>query len=117
MKKSFLMLAALGLSTLAFAQKEEIKTAQKALKSGDAATAISALEGASGTVSATDPKTALTYYRTLADAYYAKAKADDQGDFDAAVAAYNKLDETDKASGKPKLTEVIAEKMAMISVD
>ncbi|MEY3039851.1 MAG: hypothetical protein RLZZ593_993 [Bacteroidota bacterium] len=117
MKKSFLMLAALGVSTLAFAQKEEIKTAQKALKAGDAATAISTLEGASSTVASTDPKTALTFYQTLADAYYAKAKSDEQGDFDAAIEAYNKLAETDKASGKPKLTEAIAEKMAMISVD
>ena len=46
MKTKMLLLLALSISMIGFAQKDEIKAATKAMKSGDAAAAKAALEGA-----------------------------------------------------------------------
>ena len=48
MKTRFLIMMAMVFSVVGFAQKNEIKAAEKALKAGDAAGAKTALEAASG---------------------------------------------------------------------
>ena len=46
MKTRLLILTAIGVSAMGFAQKDEMKTAEKALKDGDAAAAKAALTSA-----------------------------------------------------------------------
>ena len=69
MKNRLLLVAALSFTMIGFAQKNEIKAAEKALKSGDAATAQTALEAASGTIAAADEKTQAQYYFTRGKIY------------------------------------------------
>src|SRR6056300_1038465 len=74
MKKTILLLAAIGMSTASFAQKDEIKAANKALKSGDAAAVLSALEGAASTIDAADAKYVNQYYFLQGEAMLFKRK-------------------------------------------
>lgn len=96
------ILAAIAFSVGAHAQKNEIKAADKALKGGNSAEAVSVLEGAQGTLGAADDRVKAQYYFTLGSAYADQAKKGDGGAFDKAVAAYQKTIEIEKASGKSK---------------
>ena len=62
MKTKILILAAMSFSVIGFAQKNEIKAAEKALKGGDAAGAKSSLEAAAGVISAADEKVQAQYH-------------------------------------------------------
>ena len=62
MKTKFLILTAMCFSMLGFAQKNEIKAADKAVKSGDFAAAKAALGGAAGSIDAADAKLQAQYY-------------------------------------------------------
>ena len=68
MKNQLLLLSALFLSLTVFAQKDQIKTAEKALKSGDFAAAMAAVNEAEGLIAGVDQKTTAKYY-------YIRAKA------------------------------------------
>ncbi len=68
MKNQVLLLSALFLSLTVFAQKDQIKTAEKAIKSGDFAAAMAAVNEAEGLISGADQKTTAKYY-------YLRAKA------------------------------------------
>lgn len=61
MKKQILIGAALLASSLTFAQKDELKAAEKALKSGNTVEAKAALDQAQSAAIA-DPKYAAQYY-------------------------------------------------------
>ena len=65
MKTQIIVLAALLTGAVGFAQKNEIKEAEKALKSGDAVTAKATLEGASGLIASADERTQAQYYYLL----------------------------------------------------
>ena len=65
MKNTLLLLAAIGVTTASFAQKDEIKAATKALKSGDAAAMLSALDGAASAIDAADVKYVNQFYFLL----------------------------------------------------
>jgi len=96
MKTKMMLLLALSISVIGFAQKDEIKAAAKAMKSGDAAAAKSALEGASGTIDGADAKQQAQYYALLGDA------SKQLSDFEGAISAYNKVISVEEASGKDK---------------
>ena len=115
MKKTILLLAAIGMSTASFAQKNEIKAANKALKSGDAAAVLSALEGVAATIDAADAKYVNQYYFLQGEAYAMQAKAGDFAAYKKAVAAYEKAMESEAASGKSKYTEDIKAKFASMT--
>lgn len=68
MKKQVLALAMLGLTSVAFAQKNEVKALEKAVKSGKAAEYASLINQAEGLIGNADEKTKAKYY-------YLKAKA------------------------------------------
>jgi len=70
MKNQLLLLSALFLSLTVFAQKDQIKTAEKAIKSGDFATAMAAVNEAEGLISGADQKTTAKYYYLRAMALY-----------------------------------------------
>ncbi|NNL09150.1 MAG: tetratricopeptide repeat protein [Croceitalea sp.] len=109
MKTKIVMLLALMISTAGFSQKNEIKAAEKALKSGDAATAKSTLESASSMIGSADPKMQAQYYSNLANANLNLA------DFDGAVTAFKKVISIEEASGKEKYTADARQKMTQMT--
>jgi tetratricopeptide (TPR) repeat protein len=117
MKKQFvLFVLALGVSLGAFAQKDEIKTATKAIKKGDFAAAKAALEGASGTIDGADSKVQAQYYYLLGDVQAALAK-NDAALFDKAASSYNKTISLEEQMGKEKYTTDIQVKLQQMVAD
>ena len=74
MKTRLLILTAIGVSAMGFAQKDEMKTAEKALKDGDAAAAKAALVSAASTIDSAKEKDQAEYYALLGNANYELAK-------------------------------------------
>lgn len=106
MKNKFLIItSSLLISTVSFAQKDQIKAAEKALKSGNATEAKTILEGAETMLSATSPEKAQFLFvkgNVLTD--LANKNADSNLQIAAGKAFLGVL-ETEKASGKSKYTE------------
>lgn len=117
MKTKVLILLAIGISTMGFAQKDEIKAAEKAMKSGDAAAALAALESAASTIGAADERLQAQYYADLGNANYDLAQKGDASKFKYALDAYNKVVAVEEASGKAKYTSVAQEKMSQMTAD
>ncbi|WP_375324038.1 tetratricopeptide repeat protein [Flagellimonas sp. GZD32] len=117
MKTKVLLVLALGVSMMGFAQKDEIKDAEKALKKGDAAAAKAALESASSTIASADEKMQAQYYAVLGNANYDLAKKGDASAFEPAVEAYQKVVSIEEASGKEKYTSVAKEQMSAMTAD
>jgi len=92
-------------SMTGFSQKSEIKAADKALKSGDAATALSSLEGAASLITNADPKMQAQYYSVLGNANLNLSKFKD------AVTAFNKVLDVEGASGKKKYSADATQKL------
>ena len=94
MKKQVLTVA-LGLFTIvAFAQKNELKTAEKAIKKLDYATAVSAINSAEGLIANADAKTKSKFYFLKAQAFGG------QKNFEKAGEAYNQLFSFEKSTKK-----------------
>ena len=102
MKTKILILAAMSFSIIGFAQKNEIKAAEKALKGGDSAGAKSALEAAAGVISGADEKVQAQYHFLRGKIYADLAKKGDNSAFDTAISSFNKANEIEVASGKAK---------------
>ena len=111
MKTRILVMLAIAISMVTYSQKNEIKAAEKAMKSGDAATAKAALEAVSGSISGADSKLQAQYYAILGDA---QAKL---SEFDSAVDSYKKVLAVEEASGKQKYTADIQLKMDQMAQD
>jgi tetratricopeptide (TPR) repeat protein len=105
MKSKYVILAsALLISVATFAQKDQIKSAEKALKSGDAQGAIAILKDAENlVVNAKDVEQA-QYYSVQGNAYLdlANKKVDESKNLSLAAESYKKLIDIEKASGKIK---------------
>lgn len=96
MRKQVLALS-LGLLTMGlFAQKNEMKTAERAIKKLDYKTAMTALKSAEGLVSNMDAKTKAKFYFLQVKAYNATKQ------FEAAGEAFKNLKETEAKSGRKK---------------
>ncbi len=117
MKTKILMLAALTFSLVGFSQKTEIKTAEKALKDGDAMAAKTALESASGTISGADEKVQAEYHLLRGKAYADLAKKGDTSAFDEAVSSFQKVISLEEKSGKAKYTDESQQRMAAMTAD
>ena len=111
MKTKMILLLALSVSMIGFAQKTEIKAATKAMKSGDAAAAKAALEGASGSIDGADARVQAQYYALMGDA------SKQLSDFDGAINAYNKVVSIEEASGKAKYSADAKAKLGQITGD
>lgn len=111
MRTKIMLLLALSISMVGFAQKDEIKAATKAMKSGNAAEAKSALEGAAGSIDGADAKLQAQYYALLGDANKQLS------DFDGAISAYNKVVSVEEASGKAKYSADAKQKLGQITGD
>ena len=104
MKTKFLIMMAMVLSVVGYAQKNEIKAAEKALKAGDAATAKTALEAASGAVASADARTQAQYHFTRGKIYTDLAKKGDASAFDVAIHCYKETISVEEKSGKERYT-------------
>ncbi|MFT5250359.1 MAG: tetratricopeptide (TPR) repeat protein [bacterium] len=90
MKKQILIVGLLMVTAIAFGQKKEIKSAQKAIKSADFSEAISTLKGVEGLISNADSSVKEHYYLVKGEAYLGGA----DNDFDkmnTAADAYGKV--------------------------
>ncbi|MFC4094833.1 tetratricopeptide repeat protein [Euzebyella saccharophila] len=117
MKTRFLILASLCFTMVGFAQKSEIKTAEKALKSGDAASAKTALEAVSGSISGADEKLQAQYYFTKGKAYAELAKKGDNSAFEEAAKSFQQVLDVEEKSGKEKYSEDTRQHMRALSAD
>ena len=104
--KYVLLVSALLLSVATFAQKDQIKAAEKALKAGNAQEAITILQGAESTY-ATAPdaeKAQFCFVKGNAHLALANKNEDTDKNLSAAAKAYQDLLAIEKASGKAKFS-------------
>jgi len=110
MKKVLYLLIVL-LSVNAFAQKKEVKSAEKALKHGDLKTALSMIDQACKLKDNADPKTLARIYYTKAEIYYAKAQQDPSF-YGKAIEMYKKVIDFEKEKGLNKYSDDAKKKLA-----
>ena len=110
MKTTLIMLMAMMISVAGMAQKSELKAADKALKSGDAASAKTTLEGIADMIGGADAKVQGQYYYTLGRAYSDLAMAGSTADYANAITAFKKVLDME-ASGKSKYSADIQTRM------
>jgi len=99
MKKYIILGLALMIGSLSFAQKKEIKTAEKAIKSNDFADAKSALQSAEALLSEMDKKTKAKFYFLKGKAFYANG-AGNNSDINEALKSFKTLKGVEEKSGK-----------------
>jgi tetratricopeptide (TPR) repeat protein len=107
MKSKYVILAsALLISVIAFAQKDQIKAAEKALKSGNPQEAVTILNGAaSASTSAPDTEKAQYFFvKGNAHLELANKKVDEGKNLTSAAKSYQDLLAVEKSSGKDKYT-------------
>ncbi len=107
MKSKYVVLtAALLVSMSNFAQKDQIKAAEKALKSGNSAEAISVLSQAESTLGAATDAEKAQYYYVKGNAHLdmSTKKMDLTKNLSAAAKAYQEVLSVEKTSGKSKYT-------------
>ncbi len=117
MKTKILILAALSFTMVGFAQKNEIKDAEKALKGGDTAAAKAALEAASGSIAGADEKLQAQYYFNRGKVYADMAKKGDDSAFGEAVDSFKKVLSVEEASGKSKYSDETNQYIASLTAD
>jgi tetratricopeptide (TPR) repeat protein len=97
MKKQFIVALALLVSTLSFAQKSELKTAGKAIKSGNFADAKSAIQSAESLIATADDKLKAKFYFLKGQALYANGAGSDT-DIDQAIESFNMVQKVEGSS-------------------
>ncbi|MBJ2125872.1 tetratricopeptide repeat protein [Flavobacterium sp. IB48] len=105
MKSKYVILAsALLISVATFAQKDQIKNAEKALKGGDAQGALTQLKDAESLIANAKDTEQAQYYFVQGNAFLdlANKKVDEGKNLLAAADSYKKLIDVEKASGKQK---------------
>lgn len=108
MKNKFVILtSALLISAAGFAQKDEIKAAEKALKGGNPAEASNILKQAEGLIANAKDAEKAQYHFVNGNALkgLADKKIETGKNLSAAAAAYQRVLEVEKASGKSKYSE------------
>ncbi len=111
MKTRILLLLAVMVSMVGFSQKNEIKAADKAIKSGNAAEAKTILEGAKSLIDGADAKYQAQAYSILGSAY---AKL---SEFEPAIEALRKVISIEEAAGKKKFTADAQQKLGQMTAD
>ncbi|MBT8257244.1 MAG: tetratricopeptide repeat protein [Bacteroidia bacterium] len=99
MRKILVMALALLISGVTFAQKKEIKDAEKAIKGNNFAGAKSAINAAEGMMSSMDSKSLAKFYYLKGQAFYANGTGSD-ADVDIALESFNKLYQEENKTGK-----------------
>ncbi len=101
MKKYFLLAFVMLFTVAVWAQKKEVKSAEKALKKGDLTTAVESLKAAEGMLAQADDKTKSRFYYVKGMVYQAQA-ATDPSAYRTAVESYKKVLEFEKEKGLSK---------------
>ena len=117
MKSKYVILAsALLISVATFAQKDQIKSAEKALKSGDAQGAITILKDAENTVANAKDTEQAQYFFVIGNAYLGLADKNVEAGKNLSLAAesYKKLIDLEKTSGKQKYSTQAATSITQI---
>ncbi|RKE95447.1 tetratricopeptide repeat protein [Ichthyenterobacterium magnum] len=115
MKKQIVVALALLVSTLSFSQKNELKTAEKAIKSGNFADAKSAIKSAEALIVSADDKTKAKFYFLKGETLYANGTGSNT-DMDLAIENFAKVKDIESKTGKAKYTGLIYElTQAMLS--
>lgn len=107
MKSKYVLLAsALLISVATFAQKDQIKAAEKALKAGNAQEAITILQGAEAASAAAPDAEKAQFHFVKANAHLALATKNENTDtnLSAAAKAYQEVLSIEKTSGKAKFS-------------
>ena len=118
MKKTFLLLVALLLCVTTYAQKNEIKAAEKALKSNDFAAAAAEIGKAEGLIASADDKTKSKFYYVKVEAYAGLAKTDpSEANYIMASNAFNDLSELETQMGTSKYTTLAAPSIDVLISD
>ncbi|MBP2832784.1 tetratricopeptide repeat protein [Aquimarina sp. U1-2] len=110
MKTKFIVVLLVMISTVGFSQKQALKSASKALKSGDIEAASTALKTAEGELEAADEKQKAQYY-FLKGQVLASNSADSLDKIEQAATAYNKTIELEQASGNSKFSAEANQKL------
>ncbi|NQX85940.1 MAG: tetratricopeptide repeat protein [Flavobacteriaceae bacterium] len=103
MKKYMVMSLALMLSTLTFAQKKELKSAEKAIKNNDFSSAKASVSAAEALMSAMDDKLKAKFYLLKGQALYAMG-AGNEADVNAALKSFDELETLEQKTGKKTYT-------------
>ncbi|MCQ0112684.1 tetratricopeptide repeat protein [Zhouia amylolytica] len=116
MKKQVLVVSTLLITAFSFAQKNELKDADKALKGGDVAGAKAAIEAASPLIANADDKYKAEFYFLKGKTYFDMAQKgmDATNSFKTSLESFNELIEFEK-SYKQKYTDEAKEVMAQMS--
>lgn len=117
MKTKILILATMSFAMVSFAQKAELKTAEKAIKSGDMMAAKTALDGISGMISGADEKYQTQYHFLRGQAYADLGKQGDNAAFEVAAESFNKVVEMEEQSGKTKYSNETKQRIQALTAD
>jgi tetratricopeptide (TPR) repeat protein len=104
MKKLLTLVLLLAITTMSFAQKDEVKTIEKALKDANFADAKSAVAAAEALAGSMDDKLKAKFYFLKAQALYANGAGSDT-DIDNAISSLEQLKSLESAMGKLKYTD------------
>ena len=116
MKKQILVLLTLIISTLTYAQKSELKSVEKALKSGKTSEAQTALNAAEPLVANADAKTKARFQLLKGKLNYELAKKGNDNAYDTALDAFQEV-VTIEESGKKTYTVEAKQLMQAIGTD
>jgi len=108
MKKQVVLGLAIMIGTFSFAQKKELKLAEKAIKSSNYADAKAAINSAEALLSAMDEKTKAKFYFLKGQALYANGSGTED-EITNALSSFNTLNDIESASGKKTYTPRVAE--------
>ena len=108
--KKIITIALVALVSFAtFAQKDEIKAAEKALKKMDYATAKAAIDQAEGLIANTDDKTKAKFYYLKGEIFAGLSKTDPTTtNFAASATAFKTLGEIENGMGSSKYSDLSA---------
>jgi tetratricopeptide (TPR) repeat protein len=108
--KCVFLASALLLSVIAFAQKDQIKAAEKALKSGNPQEAVATLNGVQSSIANAAPAEKAYFYSVSGNAYLelANKKVDESNNLLVAAKSFQDLLAVEKVSGKDKYSSQAA---------
>ncbi len=117
MKTKILILATMSFAMVSFAQKAELKAAEKAVKGGDMAAAKTALDGISGMISGADEKYQTQYHFLRGQAMADLGKNGDNAAFTDAAESFNKVLDIEEKSGKSKYSDETKQRVQALTAD
>jgi len=107
MKKQILLLFALFISVTTFAQKDELKNAEKEIKKLDYPAAKASITQAEGLIGNADDKIKAKFYYLKGETYAALSKTNPSSDnFETAAGSFNSLFELEKGMGTSKYSDL-----------